>query len=425
MPAAWRVYALGVTLLIALTFCGRNFADRGGAYFLTWLGVAGIAYLLAIREFSATPRLPQHVVITGLLLAAVWHVEFLRVSPGADDDIHRYVWDGRAQRLGYNPYLLIPSDPALASLHTSETRTLNHPDLPTPYPPGALLFFRAVTAIDESVFAFKVTFVFCELAMVLILLDALRLEKRVPHWVLAFAWNPLLATEVAGSGHIDIVGALLLLISFAAFLRHQRTIAAVALALAVAVKFLPVVLLPLYWKRIRIRDAVLAVLAFGLLYVPFLNHGRIQLGSLSTYVQSFRFNDLLFAALEQFITPQTLAALAMFVGFATAIRMRRSSAELSADAFVWPMAVSLFCAPVVYPWYLLWMLPFLRSTSTLSITIWTVSILPTYYVWHLRAIGRPWILPGWVMLLEYGSVAAAGALILLHRRRLLTRRELE
>ena len=79
------------------------------------------------------------------------------------------------------------------------------------------------------------------------------------------------------------------------------------------------------------------------------------------------------------------------------------------------MAASLLCAPVVYPWYLLWMLPFLRSASTLPIIIWTVSIIPTYFVWHLRALGRPWIVPGWIMLLEYGSVAAAGLIILLRR----------
>jgi hypothetical protein len=85
------------------------------------------------------------------------------------------------------------------------------------------------------------------------------------------------------------------------------------------------------------------------------------------------------------------------------------------------MAGSLLCAPVVYPWYLLWMLPFLRSPSTLPIIIWTVSIIPTYVVWHLRALGLPWLVPGWVTLLEYGSVATAGAIVILLRLRRLTR----
>ena len=105
------------------------------------LTLAGIVYLLAIREFFATPRFARRVVVIGLVLAAVWHVEFLRVPSGADDDIHRYVWDGRLQRLGYNPYIVVPSDPAAKGLHTPETRNLNNPDLPSPYPAGAQFFF--------------------------------------------------------------------------------------------------------------------------------------------------------------------------------------------------------------------------------------------------------------------------------------------
>lgn len=411
-----RVYGLGVILLVALTICSRNFSRPGAPAFLISLAVAGVAYLLAVREFFSTPKFPRRVIVVGLVLAAVWHVLFLLQPPGVDDDIHRYVWDGRIQRLGYNPYIVVPNNPAFAALHTAETRTMNHPDEPSLYPPGAELFFRAVTAIHESVFALKVAFVLCDLGIVFVLLDVLRCRGQGAHWVLAYAWQPLLATEVAGSGHIDIVGALLLIVSFAALLRRWRTVAAVAFALAVAVKFLPIVLLPLYWRRVRLRDGVLAAVVFGVLYIPFFNHGRIPLGSLGSYIHSFRFNDPIFATLVRVATPQIVVGLAILVGLATAAWLRGKSQELSPDAFAWPMAASLLCAPVIYPWYLLWLLPFLRSRSTLPIMIWTVSIIPTYYVWHLRTLGRPWIVPGWIMLLEYGSVAIAGAIILLRRR---------
>jgi alpha-1,6-mannosyltransferase len=415
LTPAWRVSMLGAALCVALTICSRHFGDRGGPYFMASLTLAGIVYLLAIREFFFTPKFPRRVIVIGLVFAALWHLSFLLAPSGPDDDIHRYVWDGRMQRLGYNPYLVVPSDPVFVGLHTPETRTLNHPDLPSPYPAGAELFFRAVTTIHESVFAMKVAFVVCDLAIVLVLLDILRRGGQGTHWVLAYTWNPLLAVEVAGSGHIDIVGVLLLVVSFAALGRRWRTVAALAFGLAVAVKVLPIVLLPLYWKRVRIRDAMLAALMVGLLYLPFLNHGRIPLGSLGTYVHSFRFNDPVFATLEHAATPELLAGMAVLAGFLTAVWMRRESAAWSADAFAWPMAASLLCAPVVYPWYLLWLLPFLRSASTLPIIFWTVSIIPTYYVWHLRTLGRPWLVPGWVMILEYGPVALAGVIIAFRR----------
>jgi alpha-1,6-mannosyltransferase len=418
---------------VSLTFCSRRFTSLGAPSFMIPLAVAGIAYLFAIREFFSTQAFPKRAIVVGLALAAVWHVLFLLQPPGPDDDVHRYVWDGRVQRLGYNPYIVVPSDPALSGLHTSETRTLNNAYLPSPYPAGAQLFFRAVTAIHESVFAFKIVFVLCVWAIVPVLLDVLRRNGQGEHWVLAYAWHPLLATEAVGSGHIDIVGALLLLVSFAALGRRWRAIAAVAFGLAVALKLLPIVLLPLYWRRIRVRDAALAAVVIALLYIPFLNHGRIPPGSLGTYFHSFRFNDPVFEILERAASPEFVVGLAVLIGFLTAVWLRRDStiragtavsavegaqqAARTSEAFAWPMAASLLCAPVVYPWYFLWLLPFLRSRSTLPIIVWTVSILPTYYVWHMRALGHPWILPGWIMLLEYGSVALAVAITGLQRIR--------
>jgi alpha-1,6-mannosyltransferase len=413
-----KVCALGAVLCVALTICSLNFSDKGGPAFMISLAFAGLVYLLAIRELFVAPGFSRRVVITGLLLAAVWQIEFLRLPSGVDDDIHRYVWDGRLQRLGLNPYLVVPSDPGVRDLHTNETRSLNNPDLPSPYPAGAQLFFRAVTAIHESTFALRVAFVVCEFLIVFVLFDVLRGTRQGAHLVLAYAWNPLLAIEVAGSGHIDIVGVLLLVVSAAALIRRWRTIAAVALGLAVAVKFLPIVLVPLYWKRVRIRDAAIGSVVFGSLYAPFLNHGRIPIGSLGTYIQSFRFNGPVFAALDKFVAPQLLAGLALLIGLLISIWLRSANPEWSLDLFAWPMAASLLFAPAVFPWYLIWLVPFLVSSSTWAIAIWTVSIFATYVQWHMRALGHPWgALPSWVMMVEYGFVAISAVLVAVRRSR--------
>lgn len=412
-----RLYGIGTILFGALFVCSHSFSARGSPSFLIPLGIAGLFYLLAIREFFLVTRLPTNVLVFGLAIAACWHAVFLRLPPGPDDDIHRYVWDGRLQRLGYNPYIIIPDAPAAAVLHTAETHTLNNGNLPSPYPPGAELFFRAITTIHESIFTMKLAFVLCDLAIVFVLFILLRLTGQAEHWVLAYAWHPLLAIEVAGSGHVDILGALLLLMSATALVRGWRTPAAVAFGLAIAVKLLPIVLMPLYWKRIRLRDAALAGLTVALLYLPFLDHGHIVTGSIGTYVHSFRFNGPLFAALDQLADPKLLAAMALLAGLLTAVWMRQRAQEPIPDGFAWPMAAALFCAPVVYPWYLLWFLPFLRSIRTIPIVIWTISIFPTYYVWHLRATGHLWILPTWVMTIEYGAVAGAMAILLSRRLR--------
>jgi hypothetical protein len=209
---------------------------------------------------------------------------------------------------------------------------------------------------------------------------------------------------------------MLLVASAAALVRHWKTTAAVTLGLAIAVKFLPIVLLPLYWKRVRIHDAAIGAVVFGILYAPFFDHGRIPIGSLGTYVQSFRFNGPVFAALDKVVPPKLLASLAVLVGLLISTWLRRTASEWSLDQFAWPMAAALLCAPAVFPWYLLWLLPFLISSSTLVIIVWTVSIIGTYFQWHLRALGHPWgALPAWVMEVEYGCVAIAAALIAMRR----------
>lgn len=411
-----RLYGLAAVMSAALVACARIPGGVGARPYLITLAVAGIAYLLAIRELALTPKFARHVLLFCLATAAVCRIPFLLMPPGAQDDLHRYVWDGRVQRLGYNPYTAIPADPKLATLHTEETREMNNPDVPSLYPAGAQLFFRAVTAIHESAFAFKVAFTACDVAIVLLLLAELRRPGPGEHWVLAYAWNPLLVTGVAQSGHIDILGVLLLLVSAAALGRHRRTLAAIALGLAIAVKFLPVVLVPLYWRYVRIRDALLAALIVGLLYIPFLQHGLVPLGSLGVFVQRFRFNGPIFAMLERVVSPQLVAGLAVLTGLVTSLWLGRKHPGRWPDTWAWPMAASLACSPVVYPWYLLWLVPFLRSVSTLPLMIWTVSILPTYSVWYSHTLGHPWQVQGWILLLEYGSVATAAVIVLLRGR---------
>jgi hypothetical protein len=412
-----RLYILGAIIFAALVLCARSRGGTGSPSSLIPLLIAGTAYLLAIREFFHTRKYPRRVILVCLALAALWRVPFLMMPPGADDDIHRYLWDGRVQRLGYNPYDVIPADPALARLHTPETRELNNPEVSSPYPAGAQLFFRAVTAIHESIFAFKIAFVACDAAIVLLLFNVLRANGQGEHWVLAYAWHPLVATNVVGSGHIDILGVLLLLVSVTALARRWRMIAAIAFALAVAVKFLPIVLTPLYWRRVRIRDGFVAALIFGALYLPFLNGWRLPIGSLGTFVQRFRFNGPLFATLERVASPQFVASLAVLVGLAVAawLRWNPNTPADQADKWAWPMAASLACSPVVYPWYLLWLLPFLRSKSTLPLVVWSIGILPTYIVWHLRSLGYEWRVPVWALLLEYGSVVITAAIVFRRR----------
>src|SRR5262249_10336376 len=162
----------------------------------------------------------------------------------------------------------------------------------------AQLFFRAVTAVEESARSMKVALAVCDALVVVVLLRLLIASGRSPWWCLAYAWNPLVAIEGAGNAHIDLLGTLALVVAAWAIIRRWRPAAAPAFAFAVAVKFVPVVLAPLFWRRLRPRDALAGTALLVLLYLPFVHQYRLPVGSLGEYLAEWRFNGPLFAALR-------------------------------------------------------------------------------------------------------------------------------
>jgi hypothetical protein len=64
---------------------------------------------------------------------------------------------------------------------------------------------------------------------------------------------------------------------------------------------------------------------------------------------------------------------------------------------------------VIYPWYLLYLTPFLFTAATLPLTAWTCTVLSTYVVWHIARQGGRWVVPTGLMWIEYGVPAVLAA----------------
>jgi alpha-1,6-mannosyltransferase len=401
-----RLPLVGVVLLAIMVAMAGIDGRSQTVLFLAAAAGASAAYLLAVRiVLRAAPETRKGLWVC-LALALACRVPLVLAEPTLSDDIYRYVWDGRIQRLGFNPYLSAPADPALVRLHTSVTRLTNHPELPTIYPPAAQWFFRVVASVDESPRAFKVAFVGCDALIVLLLLRWLRLTGHSPWRVLVYAWNPLVILEVAGSGHVDVLGTLLLMISFLALAGRRPLVAALSFVVAVEVKFLPIVLAPLFWRRLRGRDVALACVVALAMTAPFLSGNLgLPVGSLPTYLAGWRFNGPAFALVQRLIGSRWIVALPAFAGLVAAGGLRAQA--MSPVAWAWPMAASLLLMPAVYPWYLVWLTPFLCLLETVPLIVWTQSSLVTYVVWRVSAGGGGWRLPWWALVLEYGSVACA------------------
>ena len=401
---AVRAAIVGSGLVIATCMFGIAWVDRRTYPLLfvactAFAGVAYVAVLLLVNRFEGKS---YRLLYVCLALAAGWRIPLLLKPPTLSTDVYRYVWDGRIQRLGYNPYIVVPADPSFRQLHTAETLLMNHRSEPTPYPAAAELFFRAVATVHESARAMKSAIFLCDVTLAGVLFAWLIGSHRNPWLVLAYAWNPLVAIEGAGNGHLDLVGALCLVLAAISLGRGKRTLSAVAFSLAVGVKFLPATLAPLLLGRIRIRDAALGGGILVAMYIPFLGDSKLPVGSLGDYLTNWRYNAPIFSALERVFPTAVLVAVPVILGVVVAFWSRWNLPVDSPETWAWPATATLLFAPTIYPWYLLWLTPFLFTARVLPLAVWTVSSLAFY-----------WPVPVWATtLIEYGSAAGVAGLML-------------
>ena len=344
-----RLIACGVVLLVTISATAAIDPTRDVGVFLGLTAVASLAYLISLGLVAWGGRATNRVLVLCLLLAAAWRIPLFLGPPLLSTDIYRYVWDGRVQRLGHNPYVSAPADPALQHLHTPLTARTEHADLPTIYPPFAELVFRGIASIQESVFAFKLAQLLCEVAIVVLLLRWLRMARRNAWWVLAYAWHPLAAFEAAGSGHLGFLGVALLLGGAVALELRRGTTAAVVLALAVAVKFAPIVLALLVLRRLAWRDiAIGAALLLGLYAWFAVDAGGLALGSLGDYAERWRFNGPVFLRVEQLLGMKVALAAPVVGGLVAAWYTSRQPGLAKSATWAWPIAVTLALAPAIY-----------------------------------------------------------------------------
>jgi hypothetical protein len=407
VPVTGVLALTGSAYLIVILLLVVTRAPLGSALFFTAILVMQCAYTVMMARVWTMPRASRSVMFSAFALAVAFRMPLALAPVGPDNDMIRYLWDGRVQRLGYNPYLVLPSDPAMAHTHTDETARMPSLRTRTPYPPAAQLFFRLIVGLKDSALAMKLALVGCDLLTALVLWRWLVATGRNEWLTLTYAWNPLVILEVAHSGHMDTLGALWIVASAYWLVRNRTMLSAVAFVLAVASKLLPIVLLPLYWRRVRPRDAVFAGILLAALYFRFSHEGSLTFGSVPNVVAHIRFNGPVFAALAAWSAPQTAAVVAVALGLAAAAIGRWRLRATDPEAWAWPMALSLACAPVVYPWYLLYLTPFLFVRASLPLTVWAFTSFSTYIVWYQVRQGGRWIVPGWVMALEYGVVIAA------------------
>jgi alpha-1,6-mannosyltransferase len=287
----WLVTLIGLgalQLIIELYILG---AHRHNRFYplLILLSISGIPFVFAVWWTFQRKRFPAKTLLIILIGGALFRLVLVPLDPPwLSTDIYRYIWDGRLQGAGINPYLYVPVDPRLAGLRDDSIYpNINRKEYAhTIYPPVAQIFFFVVTRITQSVPGFKGVLVLLDLVTMGLVAATLRAIGQPPERVIVYAWHPLPIFEFAGSGHIDALMICFIALALFARARRQFGIAGFALGAATLVKFIPVILLPAIYKRWGKKLPIAFAITVIVCYIPYLlSAGAGVLGFLPQYAK--------------------------------------------------------------------------------------------------------------------------------------------
>ncbi|WP_074118855.1 glycosyltransferase 87 family protein [Bradyrhizobium sp. AS23.2] len=374
------VVIAGMTLVTPFAF--EAYGDNA---FIALTIAAGLLTIVSTRLAERVPIDRALWLIFGLGIALRIYV--LLFDPLLSSDIYRYVWDGRVQGAGINPYRYVPADEALAFLRDGAIFPhINRVDTAvTIYPPVAQLFFLTVTRIGESVTVMRLALLGCETVTVSLIMLLLQHMKRPVTRVVAYFWHPLPLWEIANSGHVDaLMVALMLLGLFVALTGHALR-GAVVIALSMLVKPFAAPVFAGIWRPWDLKMPLVVIAAVVLCYLPyssvgwgafgFLTQGYLREEGISAgyEIWPLSLSRLVFGEHQgDVVAYAVLAALILvFKGLSVARSCDHSIASRLADINMLLLLTLLLLSPN-YPWYFLVITPFVALCG--SLPTWVVSI---------------------------------------------------
>jgi alpha-1,6-mannosyltransferase len=379
-----------------------------------------IPYCLALRLIwrRAAPTLPALIVL--LASALLFRLPLLSTEPRLSTDLYRYLWDGRVQMAGINPYRYPPEDEALCFLRDDTVyQRINRKEFPTIYPAGAQLIFWAAAARGLTTPArFKALLLLADCGAILLLLRLLDCYQLNRLRILLYAWNPLVVYETAQAGHLETIVVLCVVAALLAAEKQRVNLAFVSLAFATSVKLYPALLAAVFVRGRVGRCVLIFAAVLFCAYAPYLAGSAKILGFLPRYfsdpdeITNLGLPSLLFAVLSPpqagWILRLIVAGVAVWIFFRSNSAWAKSDASgngggslnlpsrcLLSNAYLLVSVHTLLLYPALYPWYLLWLIALL-------------CIFPSpgwlYFSCASAFVYTTWPTPSWVLWLEYAPL---------------------
>ena len=380
---------------------------------------AGVVYLLTLYalEHTRQSRAAFWLVLAGAL---VFRLTLAPLEPTLSTDLHRYRWDGAVQQAGYNPYITRPDDPRLKPLRSElgpgRWSSMPGPETPTIYPPLSELLYRLTWRVLPGPAGFKLPMLLADLLVVALLAFCFRTSGARAYSLAIYAWNPLVVVEFAGSAHNDAL-ALAGVVAAGMIIRRYGGVSTLLLAAAALVKAFPAVLVPLWLRRTRWRNALWAAALAAACAWPYRGAWPHLRGLLEYYESRWQnYHASLYAVIAWFTGSREVAA-GVGVGIVAGLSVWAAARRMEPLRAAYLLfGAILMLAPNGYSWFFTWIVPLLCFFPNPAWLLLTVLQFLSYNVLIDFQVSGRWRFDPFLQGLTYGPFYALLLAQLLRQR---------
>lgn len=388
---------------------------------------------------------PDLKFLTGI--AILFRLVFFIATPNLSQDFYRFIWDGRMILEGFNPYLHTPDSfissgqfPIAQAQELYEGMGSLSAGHFTNYPPIKQFIFMIAAVFSGknilgSVIVFRTFIIAADIGTLYIGTKLLERLKMPLHHIFWYILNPFIIIELTGNLHFEGIMIFLLLLSLYLLQLDYWKTAAIAFALSVSVKLIPLLFLPLlfqYFKKnknelpseeksenlnlstLNLKKLIGFYAIIGwttlLLFMPFYSSEFINNYSktVGLWFSTFEFNASLYYIARQIgyvlTSYNQIGLIGKFIPILTILivisltffRKNTTTAQLITNML---LAITLyyFISTTVHPWYLATLLILSVFTKYKFPLVWSFVIILSYLAYSTTQNTENF----WVIGLEY------------------------
>lgn len=406
-----KIFFTLAAIILVLTQATLLFITKNIINYTILLIISSSIYFILVFLLNKTKVEKKELILIALIFL-ILKINFITINPIGSDDYYRYLWDGKVQVNGINPYKYLPKSAELNYLHSEILPSkVSYPHLKTIYlPVSQWIFALSFWLTGEKTIGLKFILLLFDAAVLLSLYYLLRRLKFSLKYLLIYVCMPLVMFQFFVDAHIDLAGIALMTASLAFYFHNKKMFSYVLLGLSISVKPTGLILIPFYFQnellfREKIRSFFIPTLVLLLTFVPYI-FSATPLDTLINYSVKWVFNGIVYNTFKLIISSNIIARIFCGVSLLFAVVYLYSTKIYLINKIYLSLFLLMIFSPVVHPWYLIWfavLLPLTKSLSGLyyvsavSLTFFTVVSYQTTGLWKEYPI---------VLLIEYIPVLA-------------------